>query len=69
MSRKPDLQAEAGKLRDAIRHHDYLYYVLARPGAYITEAEGHHYEETNSVGESSWPIMRGQLIDLLQWRP
>jgi hypothetical protein len=47
---------------------DYNY-VLARPGAYITEAEGHHYEETNSVGESSWPIMRGHLIDLLEWRP
>jgi hypothetical protein len=47
---------------------DYNY-VLARPGAYITEAEGHHYEETNSVGESAWPIVRGHLIDLLEWKP
>jgi hypothetical protein len=44
-------------------------YVLAHPGAYITEAEGHHYEETNSVGESAWPIIRGHLIDMLTWRP
>lgn len=47
---------------------DYNY-ILASPGAYITEAEGHHYEETNSVGPSSWPIIRGHLIDLLEWNP
>ncbi len=44
-------------------------FVLAHPGAYVTEAPGHHYEETNSVGESAWPTMRGHLEDMLTWRP
>lgn len=42
-------------------------YVLAHPGAYVTEAEGHHYEETNSVGESVWPRIRTALIDMLEY--
>ncbi|MBW2262058.1 MAG: hypothetical protein JRG91_08810 [Deltaproteobacteria bacterium] len=44
-------------------------YILARPGAYITEAPGEHYEETNSVGENAWPIIRAHLVDMLTWRP
>jgi hypothetical protein len=44
-------------------------YVLAHPGAYITEAPGDHYEETNSVGEHAWPTMRGVLVDMIEWKP
>ena len=44
-------------------------FVLAHPGAYITEAPGHHYEETNSLGESAWPTMEQNVIEMLTWKP
>ncbi len=42
-------------------------YVLAHPGAYVTEAEGHHYEETNSVGETAWPRIQDALIGMIEY--
>ncbi|MCS6797788.1 MAG: hypothetical protein NZ898_04545 [Myxococcota bacterium] len=36
---------------------------------YIAEAEGDHYEETNSVGIDGWPTIRRHAEFLLRWRP
>lgn len=36
---------------------------------YIVEAPGDHCEETNSVGERGWPVVRRVLTELLAWRP
>ena len=44
-------------------------YVLASEGPYLNEAEGDHYEETNSVGVDGWPTIRRQLEELLAWTP
>ena len=40
-------------------------YELAHPGAYIEEAPGDHYEETNSVGPAGWPEMERNLIGIM----
>lgn len=53
---------------------DYLGYLvpewnyeLSTSAPYIDEAEGDHYEETNSVGVDGWPTIRRELEALLQW--
>lgn len=38
---------------------------LADPGAYVTEPEGDHYEETNSIGPDAWPTMEEAFIGLI----
>ncbi|MCC7112560.1 MAG: hypothetical protein IT382_24930 [Deltaproteobacteria bacterium] len=40
---------------------------LALQGPYIDEAEGDHYEETNSVGPQAVPLMMGALTDLFSF--
>ncbi|MEE2903735.1 MAG: hypothetical protein VYC39_15520 [Myxococcota bacterium] len=35
---------------------------------YFDEAEGDHYEETNSVGIDGWPLIKSKLTSLLTWR-
>lgn len=42
-------------------------YVLDESVPYIEEAEGDHYEETNSVGAMGWPTVRAELEQLLAW--
>lgn len=44
-------------------------YELGSGLPYIAEAPGHHYEETNSIGEDGWPRLHGKLVELLAWRP
>ena len=34
---------------------------------YINEAEGDHYEETNSVGRDAVPLIEEMVTDLLEW--
>ena len=36
---------------------------------YLEEAEGDHYEETNSLGPSAWPVVEARLEGLLAWTP
>lgn len=43
-------------------------YELGRT-AYITEAPGDHYEETNSVGPLGWPEVERMTRELLVWEP
>jgi hypothetical protein len=47
---------------------DFDYELSAR-SPYIDEAEGDHYEETNSAGMGAWPRVRGHLEELLAWTP
>lgn len=44
-------------------------FVLDRRQPYIEQAEGEHYEETNSVGIDGWQRVESQLVQLLQWEP
>lgn len=44
-------------------------YVLSPAAPYLEEADGDHYEETNSVGIDGWPTVRRELEALLQWSP
>lgn len=55
---------------------DYLGYfvpsydfVLDDVSPYIEEAEGDHYEETNSIGVDGWPTIERETRALLAWRP
>jgi hypothetical protein len=43
-------------------------YKLAEGGAYIEEAPGDHYEETNSVGPSEWPELERNYIGIFLYR-
>lgn len=43
-------------------------YELHPHNPYFDEADGDHYEETNSVGIDGWPTIRGQVEQLLRWR-
>ena len=43
-------------------------YELGSP-AYLSEAPGDHYEETNSVGPASWPEVERLTRELLAWEP
>jgi hypothetical protein len=47
---------------------DYNY-VLHPTNPYLNEADGDHYEETNSVGESGSSVVLGALGDLIEWSP
>ncbi len=47
---------------------DYNF-VLAPSGPYLNEADGDHYEETNSVGESAVSRMLEVIGNLLAWQP
>jgi hypothetical protein len=44
-------------------------YQLAEQGAYIEEAPGHHYEETNSIGPSGWPELERNFVGILVYEP
>lgn len=39
------------------------------PLAYLVEAEGQHYEETNSIGINGWGRVKAQIEQLLAWVP
>jgi hypothetical protein len=39
------------------------------PSPYLSEAEGDHYEETNSVGPDGWPEVERLTRELLDWTP
>ena len=36
---------------------------------YLDEAEGDHYEETNSLGPRTVPLLEEQIVALLEWTP
>ncbi|MBW2262061.1 MAG: hypothetical protein JRG91_08825 [Deltaproteobacteria bacterium] len=40
---------------------------LASPGAYLNDAEGDHYEETNSIGPDAWPAVQELLIGFIEY--
>jgi hypothetical protein len=42
-------------------------YKLAQGGAYIEEAPGDHYEETNSIGPAGWPELERNVIGIIVW--
>ena len=44
-------------------------YVLHPGSPYIDEADGDHYEETNSIGVDGWPTISRELRALLAWSP
>jgi len=44
-------------------------FVLADVGAYILEAEGDHYEETNSLGPDTATLIDEQVERLAGWKP
>jgi hypothetical protein len=44
-------------------------YKLAEGGAYIEEAPGHHYEETNSIGPDGWPELERNLVGIMLYKP
>jgi hypothetical protein len=44
-------------------------YQLAEAGAYVEEAPGHHYEETNSIGPDGWPELEKAIIGIMLYRP
>ena len=44
------------------------YDFITHPDApYVSEAEGDHYEETNSLGPRTQPILTEQATRLLEW--
>ncbi len=42
-------------------------YQLSDTSPYFNEAEGDHYEETNSLGPSAYPIVESEIHGLLEW--
>jgi hypothetical protein len=42
-------------------------FVLADAGAYVLEAEGDHYEETNSLGAQTLPLLEAAADRLIGW--
>jgi hypothetical protein len=42
-------------------------YKLAEVGAYVNEAEGDHYEETNSISAETWPALEALSDELIGW--
>lgn len=42
-------------------------YKLAAVGPYVNEAEGDHYEETNSISAETWPALEALTDELLVW--
>lgn len=43
-------------------------FVLASGLPYIVEAQGDHYEETNSIGPEAERFLTGPMVDLARWR-
>ena len=43
-------------------------YKLHERTPYFEEAEGDHYEETNSLGPSAYPVVEEELNRLLEWK-
>jgi hypothetical protein len=48
---------------------DFDYVLFDGVGAYLIEAEGQHYEETNSIGINGWSRVKAQIEQLLAWVP
>ncbi|MGE0786225.1 MAG: neutral/alkaline non-lysosomal ceramidase N-terminal domain-containing protein [Sandaracinaceae bacterium] len=48
---------------------DSYNFVVDEASPYIVEADGDHYEETNSVGAMTWPTIHHELEQLLGWTP
>lgn len=44
-------------------------YEVAATSPYLNEAEGAHYEETNSLGPDNWPRIEMKIRRLLAWSP
>jgi hypothetical protein len=44
-------------------------FVLDESSPYLSQAPGHHYEETNSPGPLAWPTIEAELVQLLEWQP
>ena len=44
-------------------------YELHPDDPYMDEAEGDHYEETNSIGPDAWPTIEGHFRSLFAWSP
>ncbi|MBX7193728.1 MAG: hypothetical protein K1X94_16855 [Sandaracinaceae bacterium] len=44
-------------------------YELSAGVPFLTEAPGHHYEETNSIGPEGWPRIWGKLEELVGYTP
>jgi hypothetical protein len=42
-------------------------YKLNETSPYLNEADGDHYEETNSLGPSAYPIIESEIQRLLAW--
>lgn len=43
-------------------------YKLHETLAFYEEAEGDHYEETNSLGPAAWPLISAEIDKLLDWK-
>ncbi|MCB9779967.1 MAG: neutral/alkaline non-lysosomal ceramidase N-terminal domain-containing protein [Alphaproteobacteria bacterium] len=44
-------------------------YELHETSPYVSEPEGDHYEETNSIGPSATPRVEEQAVRILEWAP
>ena len=44
-------------------------YQLHETTPYLQEADGDHYEETNSLGPQTTPLIEEAVIELLEWSP
>lgn len=42
---------------------------LSTASPYLLQADGSHYEETNSIGTDGWPRISDKLTQLLAWTP
>ena len=42
-------------------------YKLDETSPYFNQAEGDHYEETNSLGPSAYPIIEEEINRVLDW--
>lgn len=45
------------------------HFVLAEVGAHELEADGDHYEETNSLGPDTAPLLLDAAAELIAWTP
>ncbi len=48
---------------------DFDFVLFEGVGAYLIEADGQHYEETNSIGINGWSRVKAQIEQLLAWVP
>ena len=42
-------------------------FVLSDVGPYVLNADGDHYEETNSLGPETFPLLDAEAAALLEW--